>query len=78
MQTLAVEIQDCFVDRFMAFVEKSQPNIKVQIDENLKIDGDFYQRQKQLNQTRGDIKSGKEVMKPHKEVWGNIYQHLSK
>ena len=64
MQTMAVQIQD------------SSQNITILKDKNLEYDPYFYERQEELHELRADIKSSKIEMVSHKQVWGNIKNHL--
>jgi hypothetical protein len=76
MQTMAVQIQDNYVTNFMSYVNNHSENITIKRDENLELDPYFYERQKELQEIRNDIKSGKIEMVSHETVWGNIKQHL--
>ncbi len=78
MQTLAVNVQDEYVGNFMNYVNNSNSNVTITKDENLEYDPHFYDRQKKLQQTREDIKSGKIEMVSHNKIWGNIKQNLAK
>ena len=78
MQALAVNVQDEYVGNFMNYVNNSNSNVTITKDENLEYDPYFYDRQKKLQQTREDIKSGKIEMVSHKKVWGNIKKNLEK
>ena len=59
MQTMAVQIQDSYVQSFMNYVNNHSENITISKDKNLELDPYFYERQKELHQIRDDIKSGK-------------------
>jgi len=59
MQTLAVQIQDNFLQNFMSYVKNHSENIVVAKDKNLEIDPYFYERRKKLHQIRADVQSGK-------------------
>ncbi len=59
MQTLAVQIQDDYIQDFMSYVNKHSESITISKDENLENDSFFYERKKELHQIRDDIKSGK-------------------
>jgi len=59
MQTLSIQIQDSYMQQFMNFVKESHSNITVTKDKNLELDPYFYERKRELNQIRNDIKSGK-------------------
>ena len=58
MQTMAVQIQDNFVQNFMSYVSNHSENIIISKDENLEQDPYFYKRQKKLHQIRNDVKNG--------------------
>jgi len=59
MQTMSVEIQDSYVQKFMNYVNKHSENITISKDKNLEIDPYFYERKKRLHQIRGDVHNGK-------------------
>jgi len=62
MQTIAVQIQDDYVTKFMSYVSNHSENISIEKDKNLELDPYFYERQKQLQQDIEDIDSGKAEM----------------
>ena len=76
MQTLAVQIEDNYVQDFMNYVNNHSENITISKDKNLEIDPYFYERQKELHQIRDDIKNGDIEMVSHEKLWGNIKNHL--
>jgi hypothetical protein len=47
MQTIAVQIQDDYVQNFMNYVNSHSENITITKDNNLELDPYFYERQKQ-------------------------------
>jgi hypothetical protein len=57
MQTLTVNIQDNFVQDFLAIVKHYQEKIQIQKDKNLEYDPYFYERQKELQEIRNNIKN---------------------
>jgi hypothetical protein len=59
MQTMAVQIEDNYVQDFINYVNNHSDSITISKDENLELDPYFYERQKELQQIRNDIKSGK-------------------
>jgi len=59
MQTMAVQIQDNYVQKFMNYVNNHSENITISKDKNLELDPYFYERQKKLHQIRDDVKNGK-------------------
>ena len=77
MQTIAVQIQDNYVQNFMSYVNSHSENISISKDKNLEIDPYFYERQKELQQIRNDAENGQIKMVSHEKVWGNIKNHLS-
>lgn len=58
MQTMAIQIQDDYVNDFMNYVNNHSDNITIKKDKNLELDPYFYERQKELHQIRDDIKNG--------------------
>jgi len=58
MQTMAVQIQDNYVQNFMSYVNNHSENITIEKDRNLELDPYFYERQKKLHQIRNDVKNG--------------------
>ena len=62
MQTIAVQIQDNYVQNFMSYVDSHSENITISKDKNLEYDPYFYERQKQLQQDIEDIDNGKAKM----------------
>lgn len=76
MQTMAVQVQDDYVKKFMSYVSNHSENITIEKDKNLEVDPYFYERQKELHQIRDNIKNGQIEMVSHEKVWGNIKNHL--
>jgi hypothetical protein len=68
MQTIQLQIEDNKMDTFLTLIKNLKDgivnsySIDNDIDENLKQDPFFYERQKELHQIRDDIKSGKMKM----------------
>ena len=62
MQTLAVQIDDSYMEQFMKFVKNSHARVTIARDKNLEADPYFYERRTMLHQVRADIKSGKMEM----------------
>jgi len=62
MQTLTVNVQDNFVQDFIAIIEHYGDKIQLKKDKNLEYDPYFYERKKQLQQDIDDIDSGKTEM----------------
>ena len=57
MQTIAVEIQDSYVQNFMSYVNNHSKDITIIKDKNLEFDPYFYDRQKELKELRENIKN---------------------
>ena len=76
MQTLSVQIEDHYIQQFMTFVKNSHSNVTLTQDNDL--DPYFNERQKELQQIRADIKSGKTKMLSHDNIWKNINEHIDK
>lgn len=62
MQTLTINIQDNFMQDFLAIIEHYGDKIQLKKDKNLEYDPYFYERKKQLQQDIDDIDSGKVEM----------------
>jgi len=76
MQTMAVQIQDNYVQNFMSYVNNHSENISISRDSNLELDPYFYERQKQLQQDLEEIEDGTAEMISHNDLWSNINKHL--
>jgi len=76
MQTLTINVQDGFLTSFLQYVENHKDAINLNDDANLAYDSFFYQRQKELQQIRDEIKNNKTKIETHEQVWGNIKSHL--
>jgi len=74
MQTMAVQIQDKYVQNFMSYVNSHSENIIIKKDKNLELDPYFYERQEELHQLRADIKSGDMEMLSQEEYDEEIKQ----
>ena len=59
MQTVTLQVNDNFMQEFLNYIDNQKEHISIEDDPNLAYDPYFYERQKQLHQTREDIKSGK-------------------
>ena len=59
MQTLAIQIQDNYIESFMNYVNNHSENITISKDKNLELDPYFYERKKKLHQIRDDVQNGK-------------------
>jgi len=62
MQTLTVDIQDNFVQDFLAIIDHYKDKVQLKKDKNLEYDPYFYERKKQLEQDIDDIDSGETEM----------------
>ncbi len=58
MQTMSVQIQDSYVQKFMSYVNNHSENIAISKDKNLELDPYFYERKKKLHQIRNDVHNG--------------------
>jgi len=62
MQTMSIQIQDNYLQKFMTYVNNHSDDITISKDKNLELDPYFYERQKQLHQDIEDIDNGKAEM----------------
>ena len=74
MQTIAVQIQDNYIQNFMNYVNNHSENISIVKDKNLELDPYFYERQKELQDIRDNIKSGKSKLISFEDLENNINQ----
>jgi len=58
MQTIAVQIQDNYVTKFMSYVNNHSENISISKDPNLELDPYFYERKKELEQVIEECENG--------------------
>ena len=58
MQTMAVEIQDSYVQDFISYVKSHSENITITKDENLEYDPYYYERKKELEQVIEESENG--------------------
>lgn len=72
MQTLTLEVKDSFVPNLLNYLNQFKNEVKIQHDENLKLDPYFYERQKELQQDIDDIDSGKVKMIGSDDFWRDI------
>jgi len=72
MQTVAVQIQDGYVQKFMSYVNNHSKNITIVKDKNLEYDPYFHERQKELHQIKNNIDNGKVQMIENDEFWDDI------
>ncbi len=77
MQTLSIQIQDSYMQQFMNFVNESHSNITVTKDKNLELDPYFYERKRELEQIRADVKSGKMEMLSEEQYEREIEEFFS-
>jgi len=76
MQTMAIQIQDDYVNDFMNYVNNHSDSITIKKDKNLELDPYFYERQKQLHQDLEEVENGTAEMISHNDLWNNINSHL--
>jgi hypothetical protein len=72
MQTVAVQIQDSYMKKFLSYVNSHSENITISKDKNLEYDPYFYERKKQLQQDMDDIDNGKVKMINNEDFWDDI------
>ncbi len=72
MQTMAIQIQDDYVNDFMSYVNNHSDSITITKDKNLEYDPYFYERQKELHQIKNNIDNGKVEMIENDEFWDDI------
>ncbi len=72
MQTMAVQIQDNYIQQFISYVNDHSENITITKDKNLEHDPYFYDRQRELHQIKNDIDSGKIQMIENDDFWNDI------
>jgi len=58
MQTIAVQIQDSYVQNFMSYVNSHSENITISKDKNLEYDPYFYERKKELEKVIEECENG--------------------
>lgn len=54
MQTMSVQIEDDYVQKFMNYVNDHSESITISKDINLENDSFFYERKKELHQIRDE------------------------
>lgn len=59
MHTLAIQVEDSYIQSFMNYVNNHSENITIAKDKNLELDPYFYERKKKLHQIRDDVQNGK-------------------
>jgi len=77
MQTLAVEVQEHYIQDFMKYVNNHSESITITKDKNLELDPYFYERRKELHQIRADVKSGKMEMLSEEQYEKEIEEFFS-
>jgi hypothetical protein len=76
MQTLTLKVQDNFVPNLLDYLKQFKNEVHIQQDKNLELDPYFYERQKELQQIRDDIKNGKTKMIDNETFWNDIEKHI--
>lgn len=76
MQTIAVQIKNDYVQKFMKYVNSHSEHIAIAKDKNLECDPYFYERQKELHQIKNDIDNGKIKMIENDDFWGDIDNYV--
>ncbi len=72
MQTMAIQIQDDYVNDFVNYVNNHSDRIAIKKDKNLEQDSYFYERQKELHQIKNNIDNGKVQMIENDVFWDDI------
>ena len=72
MQTLTVNIQDNFVQDFLAIIDHYKDKVQLAKDKNLEYDPYFYERKEQLQKDMDDIDNGKIKMINNEDFWDDI------
>ena len=72
MQTVAVQIQDGYMKKFISYVNSHSENITITKDTNLEYDPFFYERKQQLQKDMDDIDNGKIKMINNEDFWDEI------
>jgi hypothetical protein len=84
MQTLTIEVKDDFMAEFMKIIDNAKDNIIVKKNgvplgyKNLEHDPYFYERQKELQQIRDEIKNGKAQMLTQEQYDTEMEQFFNK
>jgi hypothetical protein len=76
MQTLTVNVQDSFMQDFLAIIDHYKDKVQLQKDKNLVADPYFYERQKRLQQDLKEVENETAEMILHNDLWSNINNHL--
>jgi len=76
MQTLTLEVQDSFVPNLLDYLKQFKDEVHIKQDKNLEHDPYFYERQKELQQIRDDIKNGKTKMIDNETFWNDMEKHI--
>ena len=76
MRTMAIQVQDDYVNDFMKYVNNHSDSITITKDKNLESDSYFYERQEQLQQDLEEVENGSAEMISHNDLWNNINSHL--
>jgi len=78
MQTLTIEVKDDFMTEFMNVLDNFKDSVKIKKDKNLEHDPYFYERQKELQQIRDEIKNGKAQMLTQEQYDTEMEQFFNK
>lgn len=76
MKTLTLEVEESFVPNLLEYLKQFKNEVHIQQDKNLELDPCFYERQKELQQIRDDIKNGKTKMIDNETFWNDIEKHI--
>jgi len=67
MQTIAVQIQDNYITKFLSYIDSHSENISIAKDSNLELDPYFYERKKELEQVIEECENGTMEMLSQKQ-----------
>ena len=78
MQTIAIQIQDDYVNDFLNYVNNHSDSITIAKDKNLEYDPYFYERQKQLQQDLEEVENGTAEMLTQEQYDNEMNAFLKK
>ena len=72
MRTFTIEVKDEFIADFIKVIDNFKENVTIKNDKKLEIDPFFYERQKELQEIRENIKNGKSKTLSLKELENRV------
>ncbi len=72
MRTFTIEVKDEFIADFIKVIDNFKENVTIKNDKKLEIDPFFYERQKELQEIRKNIKNGKSKTLSLKELENRV------